>query len=336
LRKKLNVGVIGLGMGRWHLQNYAQCPECVIHALCDLDEGRLKSAQQDFGARYTFTDYTEMLSDRKLDAVTVALPNQLHAPATIAALRAGKHVLCEKPMAVNAAEAEAMVAAAKRAKKQLMIHFNQRFTPDARFLKRYIEAGGLGDIYYAKTGWTRRRGVPGMGSWFTQKALAGGGALIDIGVHMLDFALWMMGYPKSVQVLGSAYSVFGPKMAEAAGTTFDVDDLAAALVKFDNGATLFLEASWASNIEFQDLIYTELCGTLGGAIRRNGQLKIFREELGGLLDATPNRFLAPSETPQQHFVTSLLRSELNLAPGEQGLEVMRILDALYESAEASR
>jgi predicted dehydrogenase len=277
----LKVGVIGLGMGRWHLQNYAKCPEAEIIALCDVDKERLKSAQEEYGVKHVFINYEEMLNLKGLQAVTLALPNRLHAPVTIAALSAGKHVLCEKPMAMNAKEAEEMVRTAKKAKKQLMIHFNQRFTQDALFLKRYIDAGHLGEIYYAKTGWTRRRGVPGMGSWFTRKAEAGGGGLIDLGVHMLDFALYMMGYPKSVSVIGRTYAKFGPAMGEREGKVFDVDDLAAALITFENGATLFLEASWATNIE-QETISTELCGTQGGASRRNGQLKIFQEACGAL------------------------------------------------------
>jgi predicted dehydrogenase len=326
----VNVGVIGLGMGRWHLQNYVKCANANVLALCDIDEARLQAAQAEFGAAHVFTDYNALLAMDELDGVTVALPNFLHAPVSIAALKAGKHVLVEKPMALNTQQAEAMVATAKTSKRILMMHFNYRFTSEHFFLKEYIEKGGLGEIYFGKAFYGRRRGIPAMGSWFTQKASAGGGALFDIGVHALDLALWLMGYPQVSAVLGASYAKFGPPEAKKAKKNFDVDDLSAGLIKFDNGASLFLEASWASYIA-KDEVFVDLYGTRGGITTRGGA-KIFHEQAGAQFDSSPTRLRAV-ETPQQHFVNCIQSGKQPLCPGEHGLAVQRILDAIYASSQ---
>lgn len=327
---KVQIGVVGLGMGRWHLQNYLKCSNANVIALCDIDERRLKAAQEEHKIPQVFTDYEKLFQLDELDGVTVALPNYLHAPVSIAALKADKNVLVEKPMARNSEEAKKMVQAAKKSSKILMMHFNYRFTPEFFFMKRYIESGKMGDIYLGRAFYIRRRGIPGMGSWFTKKEQSGGGALVDIGVHILDLSLWLMGYPKMTKVLGSAYAKFGPERAKAAKTKFDVDDLTAAFIKFDNGASLFLEASWASNIE-KDEVYVELLGTKAGISNRNGW-KIYTEsEEGAMLDMIPSR-TSGAETPQQHFVNCIQQGKPPICPGEHGLEVQRILDAIYTSA----
>ncbi|MCC6442180.1 MAG: Gfo/Idh/MocA family oxidoreductase [Armatimonadetes bacterium] len=336
--KRARVGVVGLGMGRAHLRGYQSTLNCDIVAVCDLDRTRLESAEQEFGVPYTFEKYEEMFAMKELDAVSIALPNYLHAPATIAAAKAGKHVLCEKPMAMTVDQAQAMIAAAEEAGVKLMMHFNFRFTPQARMMKHYVDSGELGDIYYVKTGWLRRRGVPGMGSWFTQKAMAGGGPLIDLGVHRLDLALWLLGHPKPKMVLGSTYTEFGDKMAKAAKKAYDVEDLACGLIKLENGATVFLEASWAGNSERAEEMYTQLFGSKGGAEQRNiGEgyefgLKVFKERGGAFEDILPRHF-PTGENPQQHFVRCIQENKPVMAPGQHGLHVQQILNALYRSAE---
>ncbi|MBI3921364.1 MAG: Gfo/Idh/MocA family oxidoreductase [Armatimonadetes bacterium] len=327
---KVRVGVVGLGMGRWHLQNYAQSSNTQVVALCDIDKERLEAAKQEYGVERVFTDFRKLVAMDELDAITVATPNCLHAPITIAALKAGKHVLVEKPMAMSAAEAETMVKEAKSAKRNLMMHFNYRFTPEHFWLKRQIESGEMGEIYFGKAFYKRRRGIPALGSWFTQKKMAGGGALYDIGVHILDLALWLMDYPKVKQVRGVSYSKFGPEMAKQAGKKFDVDDLSSGFIEFQDGAALFLEASWASNV-ITDEVYTELYGTKGGLTTQGGT-KFFHEANGAQLDSTPSR-LAPVENPQQHFVDCILEGKPPICPGEHGLAVQRILDAIYASAK---
>jgi len=320
-------------MGRHHLRQLAACPQAQVVAICDLDQERLRAAQQEFGVERTFTNYRKMLQLPGLQAVSVVTPNYLHMSQTIAALQAGMHVMCEKPLAMTYAQAQRMVAEAKRRRRILMMHYNGRFSGEAFFLKNYIQRGGLGRIYFAKAGYTRRRGIPGLGTWFTQKAKAGGGALIDIGVHALDLALWMMGYPKAVEVLGGVYAEFGPALATRS-KPFDVDDLGCGLVRFANGSTLFLEASWASNIG-RDSFYVQLLGTKGGAEREEG-LRIFTQEDGATTDVTPTRYTDSVPSAQHHFIDCILRGKKPIAPGEEGAQTVRILEAIYKSASSGR
>ncbi|MCX7806961.1 MAG: Gfo/Idh/MocA family oxidoreductase, partial [Planctomycetota bacterium] len=168
-----------------------------------------------------YTSAEDMLAKEHLDAVSIATPNKFHAPLTLAAIAAGCHVLCEKPMAMNAVEAREMLDAAQKAGKRLMINFSYRFNEMSMALKQQVDAGLLGEIYFGRTVWHRRRGLPGFGGWFGQKALSGGGPLIDLGVHRLDLALWLMGYPKPVWVMGSTYQHLGLALAQKQGKTFD-------------------------------------------------------------------------------------------------------------------
>lgn len=339
--EKVGVGVIGVGIGSLHIQGYKQCPEAEVIAVCDANEERARACANQYGIPNVYTDYKEMLSRNDIDAVSICTPNYLHAPMTIAAFEAGKHVICEKPLAMTPAEGEAMVEAAKKAGKLFMTAFNNRFRGDSQVLKKFIDNGRLGEIYYGKTGWIRRKGIPGMGSWFTKKSMSGGGPLIDIGVHVLDLALWFMGCPKAVTVTGSTYAKFGPK-GEGSGTWgtaetnggFDVEDLAAAFIRLDTGATLFLEASWASHIK-QDMIYTSLCGTEGGADLE--PLQIYTDIDGVQTDLLPSfPQLSGHIMEIRHFVDCLTKGTELISTGEQGLEVVRILDAIYRSAEQGK
>ena len=262
--RKLRCGVIGLGIGRGHAQAYAKHPQAELVALADLDAERLATVAEDLGVEQTYADAEAMLAEEKLDIVSVATPNRYHKPLAIAALESGAHVLCEKPMAMNAAEADEMLAAAAKADRRIMINFSFRFTPQSWQLKKEVESGVLGDVYFARTQWLRRRGLPGFGGWFGQKALSGGGPLIDLGVHRLDLALWLMDYPEPEWVLGTTHNPIGSRLAKEQGKAFDVEDFAAAFVRFTNGAGLELTASWASNIRDQEMMETRLLGTEGG------------------------------------------------------------------------
>lgn len=344
---RVRVGVIGLGIGRHHVHGYATCEQAELIAVCDLDPSRIKRLTQDVERRWgtrvevphTFKDYHEMLALGELDAVSVALPNWLHAPVTLDALRAGKHVLVEKPMALNAQEAQQMKEAAEEAGLKLMVQFNYRFTPPAQVMKRYVENGETGEIYFARTGWHRNRGIPKFGSWFGQRAKAGGGPLIDLGVHRLDLALWLMGHPKPVSVCGATYDHIGSRLAAEQRKDFDVEDLAVAFIRLENGATIILEVSWASNSERREDMFTALYGTKGGMIHRNigdsyqFEARFFREEYGGLVEVTPRILPQNLETPWQHFVRCILEDREPMASAQHGVQMMKVLDAIYHSAE---
>ncbi len=336
----LKIGVIGLGMGRAHIKGYRSHEGATVVALSDMDEGRLKSVGEEFGVQGLYTDAIEMLEHEELDVVSIVTPNKYHKPLTLAALESGCHVLCEKPMAMNAAEAKEMLEAASKHSCRLMINFSYRFTEQSWALKKQVDAGVLGDIYFARTQWLRRRGMPGFGGWFGQKALAGGGPLIDLGVHRLDLALWMMGYPKPTWVLGSTYNPIATAAAHREGKEFDVEDFAVGLVKFENGATLEVEASWAANIRERELMETRLLGTEGGLVQRNVgggyqfEAEIYLERDGCQYDMALNPPVPDVKPAMHHFVESILSNTPHIATAEEGLIVMELLDALYASAES--
>ena len=336
------MGVIGLGMGQGHARGYQSHPHAELVALCDLDMGRLEAVAAELGVAQTYTDLDEMLTKADLDAVSVALPNKLHAPFTIKALRRGLHVLCEKPMARTLREAERMLAAAAKAGKNLMINFSYRFSDMSYALKEQVDLGVVGDIYFGRTVWHRRRGFPQFGSWFGDKEMAGGGPLLDLGVHRLDLALWLMGYPEPVAVSGSTYDPIARATARREHKKYSVEDLACGLIKFANGATLLLESSWALNIGENEHMVTELYGTRGGLVQRNCdggygfEAELYTEEGESLFSKKLDRRIVGAPSSYHEFIDSILEDRQPMASAEQGLKVMKILEGIYKSAETGR
>ncbi len=340
---KLKVGIIGLGMGGAHVNGFRTHPEAEVVAVADTDAKRLEDrGRKEFKIPNCYLSAEEMLKKEKLDIVSVVTPNKFHRPLTLAALESGAHVLCEKPMAMNAKEAEDMCAAAKKAKKRLMINFSFRFSPQSYAMKKEIETGALGDIYFARTQWLRRRGMPGFGGWFGTKALSGGGPLIDLGVHRLDLALWFMGYPKPSWVMAGAYNHIASRIAKEQGKTYDVEDFAAGFIQFKNGATLELEASWAGNIKERELMETRLLGTKGGMLQRNlnegydFEAEFYLEKNGCQYDMKLHPPVPAAHCSMYHFVDSIVAGKPHTATAEEGLTVMKLLDAIYESAAKKR
>ena len=335
----LKVGVIGLGMGSWHIEAFASHPQADVVAIADPNTERLRELGDKYNIKGRYENAETMFANETLDVVSIATPNSFHKPLTIAALEAGAHVLCEKPMAMNAAEAREMIAAAKAADRRLMINFSYRFTSDAMQLKREVESGILGEIYYARTEWLRCKGLPGFGGWFGQKSLSGGGPLIDLGVHRLDLALWLMGYPKPTWVMASTYNRIAAPLAKENGHTFDVEDFASAMIKFENGATLDLAASWASHIKERERMETRLLGTEGGLVQRNRnegyefEAEIYLDRNGSHFNMQPHGNAPGVTSPMAHFADCILNNKPHTATGEEGLLVMKILDAIYASAE---
>ena len=359
---KINAAVIGLGIGLAHAEGYKACAHANLAAVCDSDPARLRQRGDQLGVprEMQFTDYEKMLALPEIEAVSIGLPNFLHAPVALAAFQAGKHVLCEKPLATSADEAGAMVAAARKAGKNLMVCFNYRFREDARWLKRLEGDGQLGRVYFARAGWSRNRGIPSLGGWFTQKAMSGGGPLIDLGVHILDLTLWLMGYPKAVAVSGATFAEFGPRGqktfagrlappastgAAPASARFDVEDLAAGFVRFENGAALSIETSWASHTKAgKDDYYVTLFGTEGGCelyvpnYADRDTLTFYTEIGGAPVNVKPAIVTRGGghALAVDHFVECLLAGRSPEASGEQGLALMQIIAALYELASSGR
>lgn len=345
--KKIKIGIIGTGtIAIEHLNAYQKNPNVEIYALCDINEKQLKKMGEKYGVTRLFTDKDEMLKLEEIDAVSVCTWNSEHAPCTIAALNAGKHVLCEKPMALNAEEAEEMKEAAERNGKLLMIGFVRRYGNDCRMLQDFIQQDALGELYYAKATYIRRNGNPG--GWFGDKSRSGGGPLIDLGVHVIDFVRYLAGNPKPVSVYGITFqklfdrkgAIGAPKYLSSSATDHDicdVEDLATALIRFDNGMVLSVEAAFSLNIK-EDKGEIELFGTKAGA-KIKPELEIFGENNHYLTNMT---FAAPTalefnglfENEINHYIDCITNNaESCKAPAEDGIELMKILDAVYESAE---
>lgn len=349
--KKWRVGIIGIGgiFKGSHIGEYLDDERLEVVALCDIIEERATEIRdKHFPNAAVYTDFRELLKDESIDSVDICTPNYLHSIIAVAAFEAGKHVFCEKPDAVNVEEVLKMNRAAEKAGKTLMIMRNNRFSPASQYAKKYIESGAMGDIYCGRCGWQRRRGIPGKGGWFTTKALSGGGPLIDLGVHMIDLAIWLMGSPKPVTVTGSTYckfadsdtsdsvnSDFGDKVS---GGTFDVEDLAMGTIRFDNGAQLQIEFSWASNIK-QENRFVELRGTKSGLTWRDGDVEVFTEMHGPGCDIHPSN-LQPEKKEHVlnliNFYDVVIDGKEPVFKPQQGIDMIKILCAIYKSAETGR
>ncbi|WP_135547344.1 Gfo/Idh/MocA family protein [Paenibacillus cymbidii] len=348
---KLRLGVVGTGgiFRLVHLPAWLKHPEVEIVALCDIVEEKAQALADQYGVARVYKRYEDMLEQESLDLIDICTPNLFHSLVAVAALRAGVHVICEKPDAIDASEAEKMAQAAEQSGKVLMAIRNNRFTPVAAFLRRYVQAGHMGDVYTGRCGWIRRRGIPGKGGWFTTKELSGGGPLIDLGVHYIDLAIWLMGNPKPVAVSGATYRKFdGSSLSDSVHSqfgetkdtgTFDVEDLATGFIRFDNGATLQIEFSWASNIE-EETLFLELRGSDAGLSLKNGEAKLFTEIEGTLCNLEPQFKKIDSQQPHAtqlaHFVDVVRgRTEPVVTPA-QGVDMIRVLMGIYESARLGR
>lgn len=344
--EKLKIGVIGVGnISNEHIQAYLKNPNVELYAFCDINETQLKMMAEKYGVTRTFTNKDEMLALPELDAVSVCTWNSEHAPCTIAALNAGKHVLCEKPMATTVEEAIAMKEAAERNGKLLQIGFVRRFGNDCEVLQDFIQQDFLGEIYYAKATYLRRNGNP-MG-WFGDVSRSGGGPLIDLGVHVIDLTRYLMGNPKPVSVYGVTFRKLGNRSelkdqkdyVSASATDHDicdVEDMATAMVRYDNGAVLSVETSFSLNLKKpQGTI--ELFGTKGGA-RLDPELELYTDINGYMADVnlcspTALSFDGLFQKEIDHFADCILHGTPCRAPAQDGIDIMRILRAIYKSAE---
>ena len=348
---KIRVALIGNGniCRGPHVRQYLEMTDSVeVVALCDILIERSEAFKRDFFPNAdVYEHYEDVLVRDDIDAVDICTPNYLHSIIAVAALKAGKHVFCEKPDAVSVEEAEKMKKAAEESGKVLMVMRNNRHLPTSEYMKQYIADGKAGEIYTGRCGWIRRRGVPGKGGWFTTKAMSGGGPLIDLGVHVIDLSMWLMGNPTPVSVTGCTYSKFadnnvGSDHTRAKTPTdtgiFDVEDLATGFIKFDNGASLQIEFSWASNIK-EDRKFVELRGTKAGFSWHDNELEIYTEENGQVVDVVP-RFSTKKVSGHGmnllHFYDVIRNGTTPDFVPQQGLNMIKILTAIYKSAETGK
>jgi len=349
--RPIGIGVIGTGgiAQAVHLPAYKKLQDegkVRIVALCDIKPEKLAEAAARFGPAQAYADYKDLLANPDVEAVDVCTPNFMHLPPVVAAFEAGKNVICEKPIALNGEQGAQMVAAAQKAGKKFQVGLNMRFGAGPQAIKRLADAGKFGDIYYARAQALRRRGVPTWGV-FTEKDKQGGGPLIDIGVHILDMTLWLMGHPKPVAVSGTALTKFGHRSGHVNlfgkpwdPDNFTVEDFASGYVKFENGASLVLESSFVLNND-KERFETSLFGTEGGVfldLHDDANTRIYTEEAGALYDSQPVFLptVATHEMEIRAFVQSLISDTPVAVPGEQALMVSRLLSALYESSETGK
>lgn len=349
--RNMRAGIIGCGgiANSKHLPAIKKQGKIDMVAFCDIVEERAVKAKAEYGTEdaQVFTDYKELLK-LDLDAVYVTTPNREHSFISIDAMKAGKNVMCEKPMAKTAAQAKEMLDTAKETGKILTIGYQNRYRADSAYLKRACENGELGDIYYAKGHALRRRAVPTWGVFLNEEE-QGGGPLIDIGTHALDLTLWMMDNYEPDTVMGSVYKKLGnqTETANAWGDwnpeAYTVEDSAFGFIKMKNGATIVLESAWALNTLDVDEAKTSLCGTKAGADMKDG-LRInsvkYNKQIveKPALDADGVPFFdatgeEPSLIEQETFYNAVMNGGEVVVKPEQAYAVTQILEAIYKSAE---
>ena len=345
-QERLRLAFIGTGgISAAHIQAYQRLPEFEIVAGCDIRPERLEWFRQQPGCQKAavYEDYRQMLKKERLDAVDVCTPNGVHAPATIAALEAGCHVMVEKPMAMNPAECQKMCNAAEKAGKILAVGFQYRYHPSTEMCLRAFQEGLLGEILYVKVQAMRRRGVPNWGV-FGQKALQGGGPMIDIGVHMIESAHCAIGQPRPVAATGRTWTFLGDKPSQVVSRwpnwdykNYTVEDLCVGQVRFDNGVLMQVESSFCAHLPQDEYLNWQVMGTKGALHFQSNTL--FHDLAGTMVSSKPG-FLPIGNVWAEFFYNKLhhfsqaIRLGAPLTPdGEEGMAVQKIIDGLYRSAE---
>ena len=330
-RKNLRIGLVGVGAAAQisHIPALKKTEGLELVALCDRDPVKAARVAQKFGIPKTTGRLDDLLADEEVDALDICTPNFLHAPMATAALEAGKHVLCERPLARSAEEAAQMVKTARKADRVLMCAVQHRFRADAQLLRKFLEKGDLGDIFFAKAGWLRQRTEWDSDEWRRQKRESGGGVVLDLGFQMLDLSLWALGGPKVQSVTASVHR----------SRSGEVEDSATAFLRLDSGATLTLELTWGLLME-KDFAYLNLFGS-GGAALWN-PLRIHKGMHGTLVNVTPtmdsarNQYKQSIEAQIGHFAESLRKNQKPMGSADEILPVMELMDAIYRSAELGK
>ena len=334
------VGIIGAGWpGAQHARGYLNAGGFKLAAVADLIPERRKKLMAEFQIPREYADASDLLKDNEIDAVSVCLPNDQHAPVASAALRAGKHVLCEKPPALHARDVKRMHTAALKHSKTLLFALQRRFGPHELAAKTALAKGFVGDPYHVRAVWTRTRGIPLGTGWYTHKAKSGGGALMDTGAHMLDLAWYLLGQPRPLSAFGVTHSRFRDLIPES--LPYDVDDSAFAILRFEGGKSLELAASWALNQP------PSQNGTVCRVHGTQGAIEVYTPT-GAILYRDFNKDGAPKENPlkppklahhaalMRHFRDCITGQASPMPGGPEALTLMQMLEAIYKSAETGK
>lgn len=349
----LPIGICGAGniARSWHIPVLQKIRHVDIAAICDPDYERAKEVAELFGIRSVFRTHEELLRNVHVDAVTIAAPNSVHADMAIEALEMGKHVLTEKPVAIKVEQGEQLVRAAEEAGKVLAVNMRYRSSSNMTFIRNAFREGRLGTVRYAKARWLRRGGGPGIGTWFRQREFSGGGVMMDIGVHMLDVLMWMLGFPKVTAVRGEIQTLQPSDKRGLGGwgivrdedETSDVEDFAALHLRLEDGGLITVEVSWS--LYGHEEMRVQLFGDQGGADHFTdlyggvSPVRIYRDE-GGVPAQIIPRVTRPPGSEWERGITnfvSALRGEADLlCSGKEGFEILKLIDAAYRSANEGR
>lgn len=343
---KVRIGIIGTGsISELHLNAYTLNPKVVIAAICDVNESRARQVAAKYGVEKVYSDYRDLLEDADIDAVSICTWNNTHAPISVTALKAGKHVLVEKPLCRTVAEAHEIEDAVRTSGKILQIGYVRRYDPNVKMLREFVDQGEFGEIYYAKASTLRRSGNPG--GWFADVERSGGGPLIDIGVHVIDLCWYLMGKPKASTVSANTYRKLGNrsnvkhlsfyKAADYDASKNTVEDLANAIIRFENGASLMVDVSFTLHAK-KDNGMVRLYGEKGG-FEIDPEILIVTEKNDTILniqpqtDSTDGFSYEPAfQNEIDHFIDCILNGTKQISPVEDGVEIMKILCGIYESA----
>lgn len=330
---KIKLGLIGAGAVAQitHIPIWQKLDEVELVAVCDTQKNKAKWVAEKYNIPNVFDDGDDFLKLEEMHAVDVCTPTQSHMQNVMAALSSDRHVIVEKPMALNYSESKTMVEAAQKYEKMLMVAMNVRFRQDAIILKSFTKNNELGEIFYCKAGWLQKKEKYIQRNWFAQKEISGGGVIMDLGIQMLDVGLWLMGNPRAENVKAATFNQ---------SAKLNVEDVAVAFIGLQNGATLTVEVSWTL-LSDKDLFYANFFGTGGGALLN--PLRIHKELHGNLVNVSPSRsesranlYKKSYENEMKHFITCIREKSVLSSSGAENLERMRIVDAIYESARSGR
>ena len=342
--RKFKVGIVGCGgiAGLCHVPGWQAHPDVEIAAVCDVDKARAAALAQKAGAKSVFSDFRKLARLKELDAVDVCAPNRVHTPAVLAALEAGKHVICEKPLAVTVREVAAMGQLARRKKRKLMTAQNCRYHPMAVAIKRFVDDGAIGKPIHARVYSMRRNLLPGAPG-FIDRALSGGGPCMDIGVHSLDLALHFMGFPKPVRVTGTSKLNFAKGHDIPGGwgewdrKLFSVEDFAAGFVHFESGSTLVLETSWLNHQEEDERMEDIIFGSAGSIYWPSGKYSSARRRVLYNAQLKEPQGLRPGHTAELFdFYDCVTQNKPSPVPWEETIKVIAILEGIYRSEKLKR
>lgn len=339
METKFRYGCIGAGgiARKKHLPGYMKLPDVKVVAVCDTFRSNAHALADSFGGLHVYTDYKKMIQEESLDIVSICTPNMTHAQIALDAMELGCHVHIEKPMALTAADAEKILECEKRTEKRVIVGLNKRYQAEAVLIDRLVSEGFFGEICHVKCGWERSSGIPGSGAWFTDVEKSGGGALIDLGVHYLDWALSMLGYPQPKSIAGTSRMWFlggNDRIRRGYKSNPDgvcnVEDYASGSVQMDNGTLLDFSFSWASNIK-EEVQYLEILGKDGGMRYQNGKLEFYCQKGGTMFTMTPDPATMPlPEDEFAHFVDCIRTGKPVKTGAEKSANALKIIEKIYE------